>query len=276
MLRFALSPRWIVSHVLVAALIVGCVFAGLWQLDRLGERKDQNRVIEARSALAPVDVLTMGAGAALDPDNFVPPFDTVDWIPVTATGVFNRGEEVLVRNRPRDGAPGRWALTPLELNATSRGTGSGVAVIVNRGWLPQAIEVDTDRPEIDPPTTEVTVTGWLRPSEQAQGLQVKDPPDGVLLSVARPNIERLDQQTESELLPVFIQMETLAVDGTPTEGGLPAPLPLPALREGPHFSYAVQWFVFATIGFFGYPLVLWRLGRNRSSRQPAPETPATA
>lgn len=257
--RFVLTPRWIVSHVLVAALIVGCVFAGVWQLSRLDDRKAQNRLIEARSELAPVDILTMGAGGDLDPDNFVPPYDTVDWIPVTATGQFNRPEEVLVRNRPRSGSPGRWVLTPLEL-------GGGVAVIVNRGWLPQALDVDHPRPEADPPTGEVTVTGWLRPSEQASGLQVSDPVDGVLLSVARPNIERLDQQTESTLLSVFIQLESLSENGSPLESGLPLPVPLPPLDQGPHLSYAVQWFIFATIGFFGYPLVLSRLGRSRANR----------
>jgi surfeit locus 1 family protein len=54
---------------------------------------------------------------------------------------------------------------------------------------------------------------------------------------------------------------------------LPVVLPEPELDEGPHLSYAVQWFVFATIAAVGYPLVLRRLsrrgpGRSRPSKVP--------
>jgi cytochrome oxidase assembly protein ShyY1 len=37
------------------------------------------------------------------------------------------------------------------------------------------------------------------------------------------------------------------------------PVPPPELSEGPHFSYAVQWFIFSTIAVIGYPLVLRRV-----------------
>ncbi len=46
-------------------------------------------------------------------------------------------------------------------------------------------------------------------------------------------------------------------------GGEPELLPEPVLDEGPHFSYAVQWFIFSTIALVGYPLVLRRSARNR-------------
>lgn len=40
-------------------------------------------------------------------------------------------------------------------------------------------------------------------------------------------------------------------------------VPLPELSEGPHLSYAVQWFIFATIALVGYPLVLRRVIQRR-------------
>ena len=43
---------------------------------------------------------------------------------------------------------------------------------------------------------------------------------------------------------------------------IPIPLPLPDLTEGPHLSYAVQWFIFMTIALIGYPLVLRKVSKE--------------
>ena len=45
-------------------------------------------------------------------------------------------------------------------------------------------------------------------------------------------------------------------------GGEPEVLPLPTLDEGPHLSYAIQWFIFSTIAVVGYPLILRRKARD--------------
>jgi cytochrome oxidase assembly protein ShyY1 len=37
------------------------------------------------------------------------------------------------------------------------------------------------------------------------------------------------------------------------------PVPPPELSEGPHLSYAVQWFIFSTIAVVGYPITLRRV-----------------
>ena len=42
------------------------------------------------------------------------------------------------------------------------------------------------------------------------------------------------------------------------QGALPEPPPLPPLTNGPHLSYAVQWFSFATIAIVGYIVLLRR------------------
>jgi cytochrome oxidase assembly protein ShyY1 len=41
------------------------------------------------------------------------------------------------------------------------------------------------------------------------------------------------------------------------------PVPPPELGEGPHLSYAVQWFIFTTIAVVGYPLILRRVLQRR-------------
>jgi cytochrome oxidase assembly protein ShyY1 len=40
-------------------------------------------------------------------------------------------------------------------------------------------------------------------------------------------------------------------------------VPPPELDEGPHLSYAVQWFIFSAIAIVGYPLVLRRVVLRR-------------
>jgi cytochrome oxidase assembly protein ShyY1 len=47
-------------------------------------------------------------------------------------------------------------------------------------------------------------------------------------------------------------------------------LPTPATDDGPHLSYAVQWFLFAGVGLIGWPVLLQRTGREerRPGRRP--------
>ena len=47
------------------------------------------------------------------------------------------------------------------------------------------------------------------------------------------------------------------------------PVPLPELESGPHRSYAVQWFIFATIGTIGYPLVLRKVASDKATEPAA-------
>jgi hypothetical protein len=50
------------------------------------------------------------------------------------------------------------------------------------------------------------------------------------------------------------------------------------LDEGPHLSYAVQWFIFSIIAIVGYPMILRRTARNEAAaaakQTPTDVTPA--
>ena len=48
----------------------------------------------------------------------------------------------------------------------------------------------------------------------------------------------------------------------PNPLALPAPVPLPPLDEGPHLSYAVQWFIFGSIAVIGYVVLAMRERRE--------------
>ena len=88
--RFALRPRWILSHLFVLALVAAMVTAGFWQISRLQDKRDRNDRVAARTALAPVDVQGLAEPGS---------FDTVsdlEFRRVTATGRYLPADEVLV------------------------------------------------------------------------------------------------------------------------------------------------------------------------------------
>jgi len=255
---FVRRPKWILSHVGVLLLIVAMIGAGVWQIGRHRERADRNELIEARAAEQPVD---LGAVVTVTDDDSVG--DAEQYRRVTVTGEYRTEDEVLIRNRTYDGAPGWWVITPLV-------TEDGWAVAVNRGWIPLVFEADAPRPGTEPPDGRITVTGTVQPSRRAEGLQVADPAEGRLSSLARPNVERLAAQLDYPLLPVLVQLDDdTPADAPPGEDVQPIPLSLPSLDGGPHASYAVQWFVFTTIAVIGYPLVLRRVARG--GPRPAPD-----
>ncbi len=64
---------------------------------------------------------------------------------------------------------------------------------------------------------------------------------------------------------MWLQLERQ--DPPPAEDALPIVLPEPDRDEGPHLSYAVQWFLFAAIGAVGWPLVLRRAAAEDDRRR---------
>lgn len=232
-LAFLLRPRWILSHLFVLTLLVLMVTAGFWQLDRLDQRRERNDEIRRREAaeVVPVDDL-------VGPEDGEEEVDEVRFRTVEATGEYDDGATVVVRNRTYDGHAGIWVLTPLTLE-------SGDRVAVIRGFMSLTPEGDPEVPAA--PTGEVTVTGVVASADGFDGTAPQD---------ISPVTDRDD------VLPAVL----LAGGSDPAEEGWETTLravPRPDLNEGPHLSYAVQWFVFTTVGAVGYPLVLRRIVQRR-------------
>jgi surfeit locus 1 family protein len=254
--RFLLKPRWILSHLFVLVCVVAMVWAGFWQLSRLSERRAANaEVLSAQNEpIAPLDEL-LPDGPATTPEDVA----AVQYRSVTVTGTYRTDDQVLIRNRSYEGAPGYWVLTPLVL-------ADGSAVGVNRGWVPFAVLPEGPWDRFAPPTGTVTVTGLLRePQVRATGGIVSSPEDaaeGRLRTLSRVDIGRLQQQVSTPLYPVYVDLRTqqpAQPEGTPT------PVPPPELSEGPHLGYAGQWFIFATLTVVVYGLLLRRVARNKAA-----------
>lgn len=243
MYAFARRPLWIVSHVLVAVLLVTMAAAGVWQLQRHNQKQELADRIDAR-ADGPVDeldhVLTSRTGEA--------EYDAIEFTHVILRGRWIPEEQIAVRNRSLGGSAGLWVITPVDL-------GNGTAVAVNRGYVPSGEQI----PEA--PQGEVELTGYLKQTQTRERIGPSDPADGTLDTLNRVDLERLDQQTELPLLGAWVQMEASA----PSQSDrYPELLPRPTVEEGPsHLSYAGQWFAFTFIGLIGYPLVLRRIARSQ-------------
>lgn len=253
-MRSLLTPRWLLSHVLVVALVVVLVNLGLWQLRRLEERQAENGRVEAALA-QPVD----DVAAVVDPAAGFEDVDGVVWRRVTATGTYALDEQVLVRSRSHEGSPGSWVVTPLVLD-------DGTAIAVNRGWVPMGEEGPEGPPPATtaPPAGRVTVTGVLQATQERGRFGPTDPDGGRLTTLSRLDLGRFQQQVGADLYPVALQLES---SDPPQAGDLPVPVPLPDTGDdGPHLSYAVQWFIFSTIAAVGYVVILRRQRTERPTR----------
>ena len=246
--RFARSPFWLFSHAFALSVVSLFVLLGLWQLERLGQRRADNEVIEARTAAS----LTIGGAADLiDPDQ-------LDFRAATATVVFVDPDFVRVANRSQGGAAGEHVVAVAELS-------DGSAIAVNRGFVP----VNADIEPGPLPRGPVAASGWLRASVEQGRFGATDSGEGRLLP--RLDTERVGHRLGRPLPEVWLQLAEID-GGELSVNGFPDPVPLPPLDEGPHRSYAVQWFIFATLGLgFYLALVVRRsTGDDRTEEPPEP------
>jgi len=231
--------------VTVAATMVGL---GLWQLRRLQERRALNAEIRQRLAQPPLTL----SGQDLDSP------EQLDYRPVVVQGTFDFANEIVLSNRAYEGSPGVHVLTPLRI------AGSDVAVLVDRGWIPYMAAAPEARVPYQIPAGEVEIAGILRRAQpRASPFLPANPP----LSPEQP---RLDSWFWVDLNQIQVQMPYPLVPLFVVEAARPDPIRLPLsgyevdLSDGPHLSYAFQWFAFAAIAAVG-PLVYWRRSRRRKS-----------
>ena len=242
--RRLLRPAWIVSHLLVAGLLVATVNMGFWQLRRLDARQGHNAVVAARAEEPVVPLAT--AFAALK-EGGTP--EDLRHVRITVHGRWDAGTEVHLANRSRDGVPGVHVVALLRIDEIHRGVG----VAVDRGFVPRPVRLEGDPAAWAPDAGQVVLTGSLdvfRAGERGHGSEVD-----------RIDREALEARWDTTLAPMWLRA------GEPTGAGTwPAPAPVVDLGDGSHRSYAVQWFVFSIIGILGYPLVLVRLASGSGGR----------
>ena len=237
-LRDMFSRKWLIATLLVFLGTALCIRLGIWQLDRLEQRRAFNAQVKTMRSIPRLDLNTEGFGG----------IDKMEWRSVTFTGEYDFANQIAIRNQYYGSEYGYHIITPLLSN--------GTAVLVDRGWIPaDGNSTPADWRKYDEPG-EVTVTGQIRLGQSKPAIGgVADalPEDGSPLWVwNNGDVEKIALQMPYPILNVYIQPDINVEDETP-----PIPYqPTLELTEGPHFGYALQWFTFATILFVGYPFFL--------------------
>jgi Uncharacterized conserved protein len=220
----------------VLAIVTALIFSrlGVWQLQRLSERRARNSALAARLKTPPVPLAQLPADTP-----------SAHWRRVIVRGSYDFDHEIVLSGRTYDGSPGVQILTPLHPDS------GGAAVLVNRGWVysPDAASVDLGKWD-EPPHS--TVSGYVE--DFVQGGR------GITRLPSHPNAwTRLDGTELSVAFPFpiapyyLVALDTLAesrrMNGIPSL--TPVRLGLPVMDDGPHLNYAIQWFTFAVVALVG-------------------------
>ena len=250
-LRILLTRRWLGYLVLALVFAVACVLLGVWQFARLEEARVQIARIELNYDATPVSIdEVLSVSRDFDPEN--------TWLSVRATGTYVEADQLLVRSRPLDGQVGFEVLTPLRLS-------NGELFVVDRGWIPSGATTALPSEVPEPPQGLVEVIARLKPSEPA--LAGREAVDG---TVATIELALIDDLLGGD---VITGAYGLLDSEQPSVAPMPRAAMRPELDEGPHLSYALQWILFAIMGFVGLGLAVRNERRIRDGLKPGDNRP---
>jgi surfeit locus 1 family protein len=255
------SRRWIFTTVLVVAAMGVMIRLGIWQLDRLEQRRAFNARVLAQTS-QPTLVLE---GQALEAD-----LGSMEYREAVVTGEYDHAHEIALRNQYWGNQWGVHLVTPLRISE------GDAVILVDRGWIPAEAFKSGDWSQFNEPGV-VTVSGMIRASQSKADFGSRSDPtpapgETALEAWNFVNVAGIQEQTPYPLLPAYIQQ---APD--PTWTGMPyRTQPEIEISEGPHMGYAIQWFSFAAVLGFGYPFFIRRQERRAADTALFSESPITA
>ncbi len=196
---------------------------GVWQLARLEEKRAFNATLSARLAAPPVDVTTLPVDTALG-----------HYRRVSASGAMLYDREVMYAGRSHEGSPGVDLLTPMKI------AGRDTVVMVNRGWAYSADAAHIENAR------------W-KEKDSAQVAGYAETFAGTERQQTERRVHALDHAAIQKLvgMPVAPYIVVQTSDSVVHGDSVPVRLNFPALDEGPHQSYAIQWFSFALVAVVG-------------------------
>lgn len=252
--------RWAIYIALALVFAVACAFLSNWQFSRNEERAAQLALVERNYDAEPVPLAeVIPPGGELDAQD--------EWRPVRLTGQYVADGQLLARNRPHGGTAAFEVLVPFRLD-------DGRVLLIDRGWVPPG----QDQPEPDAvpaaPEGDVTVIARLRPGEPlpASG---RSAPEGQVPTINLPLIADTASPEVGDALELSAYGVLVSEDPAPAT--TPNALESPSEDPGPHLSYAIQWILFAVMGFvfIGYVIRTERRHR-REEAEDAAEQPVAA
>lgn len=225
-----MNARWrfwlLTAGALVA--ILGTLSLGRWQLSRAAQKEAILTVVEQRAAMSPL------FGAALARlDN---PASEIHR-GVVLRGAWVPEQTVFLDNRPMNGKPGLYVVTPFRLE------GSGAVFLVQRGWVARNFIDRMQVPEVATPGGPVEIQGRIAPPP-AKLYEFPGTESGRI----RQNLDLSAFATESGLALRAVSIQQL---GTASDGLL-RQWPLVSAGVDKHHGYAFQWFALSGLIFILY------------------------
>ena len=217
----------------VFAAVAAAIFVrlGFWQLHRLHERRAYNALVISRLDSAAVDARALPRDTAL-----------ARFRRVRVAGVPDYDHQLLWAARSYKGSPGVNLLTPVRI------AGSDTAVIVDRGWVyaPDGATVD----EAKWRERDTVFEGFAEPLPSKGGAAYSERPR----TLARLSVAVVAKALPYPVAPVYV----VELGDSAIAPDRIARLTIPPLDEGPHMSYAIQWFSFAVIALAGAGIAVAR------------------
>lgn len=218
----------IVLSVLAAAAFAILVALGAWQLQRLEWKQSLIAQLDARMRAEPVTLTQARERLKAGED--------IEYLRVRAKGEFLHDKERHLYT-VQDGKAGWRIITPLGLE-------NGRFVLVDRGFVPEALKPAATRPG-STPTGSVLVTGVVRlPGDKGYFTPDNAPAENIWhwrdLDAMAASV--LDGEQVERVEPFFIQQEEMpSMTGWPRAGYANLNLP------NRHLEYALTWFALAGV-----------------------------
>ena len=208
---------WLLTGAALAGVLLTASL-GVWQMSRAAQKTALQQLIEERQKMPPLDGAALIAASAVD---------GLVHRRVVLRGTWLVKHTVFLDNRQMKGKPGFFVMTPLRLE------GSGVVIVVQRGWVQRSF---TERAQLPPVPTDTAVV-------QIEG-RIAPPPSklyefaGADQGVIRQNLDVQQYATEigAALLPVSLFQSGGSTDGLQRDW--------PRVETGveKHYGYAFQLF----------------------------------
>ncbi len=245
-----ISHRWWKTSLLVIAAVIVMIRLGLWQLDRLDQRRAFNARVEEQLAQSALEI---------SEENLRADLYNMEYREAIVLGEYDHDRQVVLRNQDWQGRLGVHLLTPLIVQGSDR------AIMVNRGWIPYE-DFEAGKLSKFDESGLVEVNGVIRRSQtkpRIGGRADQIPAEGEppLQAWNWINVGGIAGQLPYELLPVYLQGSP-----EPSRNQMPYRTQLELdLNEGSHLGYAFQWFTFALILAIGYPIYVSREEKRLST-----------
>jgi len=220
----SVTPRTMLLMALAAGAFALTLSLGHWQTRRAAQKLAIEAQWDAaeRAAPLPVSARTLPAAGRLP-------------LQVALRGRFDHAKSVWLDNRPSEGRPGFWVITPLLLDG-------GGAVLVNRGWVARDAADRSRRPAIGEPVGEVAIEG-LAVAQVPRLLELGEGANAGALPAIWQNLDYARYESASGLAVARLVVQQAGGDGD----GLVRRWVRPASGVDKHRGYAFQWYALSAL-----------------------------